>query len=148
MKWILLLYLLTIPKQTLQVESKIIGGVPNQVEVYRLTHYYTGDPYGSGTCTASGICTNRFQTNEKGWYTYKGKLVIATATNSYIKRSKYGFNENITYRNLFDEINIMINGIWYEAIILDVCGMSMKEPRIDLFVSAKEYGIDKEVYVK
>jgi hypothetical protein len=56
-------------------------------ELFRLTHYYTGDPYGSGTCTASGICTNRFDTHINGWYMYKGKLVVANGVDTL-----YGLN--------------------------------------------------------
>jgi hypothetical protein len=112
---------------------------------YRLTHYFTGDPYGSGTCTASGLCIRHFKTNSKGWYTYQGKLVIATATYSYINKSKYGFQKHITYRNLFDELTLEIDGVEYEAIVLDICGYAHKEQRIDLFVSNKQSGIDRKV---
>ena len=107
---------------------------------YKLTYYYTGDPYGSGTCTASGKCIKHFKTNDKGWYTYQGKVVIATATNSYIKKSKYGFRENITYRNLYDEIEITINNKKYQAIVMDVCGYCHKEERIDIFTNGSKVG--------
>jgi hypothetical protein len=132
---------------TLEMEVKQIAGKPKEISVYRLTYYHDGDNYGSGTCTASGICTNRFQVNEKGWYTYKGKLVVATAVERYIPLSRYGYRENITYRHIYDEIDIMIDGTWYKAIVLDICGKCHDEARIDLFI--KENGIDrKEVYVK
>ena len=114
---------------------------------YRLTSYYTGDFTGSGKCTASGICTDKFQTNEKGWYTYKGKLVVATANKNYIKLSKYEYNDKITYRTLYDEIIIIIDNVEYEAIVLDICGYAHKEPRIDLFVSSKEYLKDTNIKV-
>ena len=120
--------------ETITVEKEVV------LKPYKLTYYYTGDPYGSGTCTASGKCIKHFQTNEKGWYTYQGKVVIATATNSYIKKSKYGFRENITYRNLYDEIEITINNKKYQAIVLDICGYCHKEERIDIFTNGAKVG--------
>jgi hypothetical protein len=128
-----------IVKETPNVEVQVVKSK------YRLTHYFTGDPYGSGTCTASGLCIRHFKTNSKGWYTYQDKLVIATATYSYINRSKYGFQKHITYRNLFDELTLEIDGVEYEAIVLDICGKCMVDKRVDLFVSNKRYGIDRKV---
>jgi hypothetical protein len=131
-----------IVKETPNVQEEVKEVVKSK---YRLTHYFTGDNYGSGTCTASGLCIRHFKTNSKGWYTYQGKLVIATATYSYINRSKYGFQKHITYRNLFDELILEIDGVEYEAIVLDICGKCMVDKRVDLFVSSKKYGIDRKV---
>ncbi len=148
----ILLLMCYIPQNTyLNANSTIIAGEPNIVEPepYRLTHYYTNDNTGSGKCTASGLCTDKFQVNDKGWYTYKGKLVLASATNSYIKKSKYGYQSGIIYRDLWDEVEIQIDGVWYKGLIADVCGRCMIDKKIDIFVSGKESAIDRKVvYVK
>ena len=41
-----------------------------------------------------------------------------------------------------------IDGIDYQAIVLDSCGSSMKTGRIDLFVSNKESVKDTKIIVK
>lgn len=118
---------------------------------YRLTSYYTGDNTGSSSYVGAGISTSKFQINSKGWYTYKGKLVVATATNECLNAkgsdacSKYSKLDNITYYNYYDELNITIDGVSYEAVVLDSCGacMSDKQNRIDLFVSNKNSVIDR-----
>ena len=120
---------------------------------YRLTSYYTGDGTGSGRCTGSGICTNKFKVNEKGWYTYKGKLVVAAATNLCLNITKgkdacAKYNTKVEgrkYFDYFDEIQVEIDGVKYDAIVLDSCGASMfvEEDRIDLFVANKSSVIDR-----
>lgn len=120
---------------------------------YRLTSYYTGDGTGSGSCTGSGICTNQFKVNDKGWYTYKGKLVVAAATNKCLNITKGSdacakYNTKVAgrkYFNYFDEIQVEIDGVKYDAIVLDSCGASMfvEEDRIDLFVANKSSVIDR-----
>ena len=50
--------------------------------------------------------------------------------------------------NLYDEITVIIDGISYDGIVLDVCGACMKYNRIDLFVSAGQYAVDKYVEVE
>lgn len=124
-------------------------GVPNRIndDIYRLTHYYTGDSTNSTTITASGLSTNQFQVNNKGWYTYQGKLVMATANTRLLSWDQYKNSTQKTY-NLYDEFTIVIDGIDYKAIALDVCGACMSNKKIDLFVAGSEYGIDrKEVQV-
>lgn len=120
---------------------------------YRLTSYYTGDGTGSGSCTGSGICTNQFKVNEKGWYTYNGKLVVAAATNKCLNITKGSdacakYNTKVAGRKYFnysDEIVVEIDGVKYDAIVLDSCGASMfvEEDRIDLFVANKSSVIDR-----
>lgn len=107
---------------------------------YRLTSYY---PQETSNHTGSGLNTSDFQINEKGWYTYQGKLVLAAAT-------KYGeFYTKIPGRHYFkyyDEIFLTIDGVKYEGIILDTCGFCSKgsdNARLDLFVSDKRYAIDR-----
>ena len=94
---------------------------------YRLTSYYTGDNTGSGKCTASGICTHRFQINDNGWYTYKDMLVVAGG---------YEYK-------LYDKLILVIDNVKYNAIVLDKCGACRKDTRVDLFVSSKKYVIDR-----
>lgn len=122
----------------------------NETE-YRLTSYYTGDSTNSGDWVGAGINTSKFQVNEKGWYTYKGKLVLAGATNECLNSQNGACNKwNIPksdkhYYNYYDELTIIIDEVEYEGIILDSCGASMylEENRLDLFVSNKKSMIDR-----
>ena len=107
----------------------------------RMTSYYSGDECNTGSITASGLGENDFDINENGWYTYQGKLVIATAS------TRLGYTDMRTY-NLYDDINVIIDGIRYESIVIDVCGACMWDNRIDLFVSSGQYAVDKYVEVE
>lgn len=105
-----------------------------------MTSYY---PAETSNHTGSSLETKDFQINEKGWYTYQGKLVLAGAT-------VYGkFNtgyKNRHYFKYYDEISIQIDGVFYEGIIVDTCGFcsfNTYEERLDLFVSDKKYVIDR-----
>lgn len=109
--------------------------------LYRLTSYYPYDECNSGTCTGSGLCIENFQTNEKGWYTYKGKLVLAAAT-TYLQ-NKFGTKENKLYFKYYDEVTLTVDGKKYEGIILDTCGACYKSEKIDLFVSNEKSVIDR-----
>lgn len=132
-----------------EVETEIKETIKEQ---YRLTSFYSNDELNTGSCTGTGLCENDFQINDKGWYTYNGKLVLASATYECLN-SKSGacgnWNEPIedkTYYNYYDIIYITIDDITYEGIILDSCGASMfitYENRIDLFVSNKQSAIDR-----
>lgn len=104
----------------------------------RMTSYY---PEEGETMTASGLGINNFQVNNKGWYTYNGKLVVATASN------RLGSTSMKTY-NLYDEITINIEGTDYEAIVLDVCGACQRSNKIDLFVSSVRYAKDIMIEVR
>lgn len=121
----------------------------NSMKTYetRLTSYYLGDNTETTTKTGSGLDIYDFEVNSNGWYTYQGKLVVATATNYLIK---YGFvlGENIKTYKYYDELVLNIDGIDYQAIVLDSCGSSMKTGRIDLFVSNKESVKDTKIIVK
>lgn len=142
-------------KQVEKVEEVIVEEPVIEVQPsrnYRLTSYYTNDGTNSGSCTGSGICTNKFQVNDKGWYTYQGKLVIAAATNECLNAKGSDacgkYNEPVEgrhYFNYFDELQIEVDGQTYDAIVLDSCGASMfvNEDRIDLFVSSKSSAIDR-----
>ena len=107
----------------------------------RLTSFYANDECGTGSCTASGLCENNFEINENGWYTYQGKLVIATASD------RLGYTEMQTY-NLYDELTLIINGVEYQGIVLDRCGQCQIDNRIDLFVINSESVIDTNIIVR
>lgn len=119
----------------------------NHTTNYRMTYYYPGDATQSGSCTASGKCAKDFEINEKGWYTYKGKLVVATAHSSLKKWESYKNSTQQTYK-LYDELTLTIQGKDYEAIVLDKCGACMKSAKIDLFVKDKSHGLDTHITVK
>lgn len=108
---------------------------------FRLTSYY---PEATSNCTGSGKCSWDFQVNDKGWYTWNGKLVLAAAT-TYLQKS-FGYVEGKKYFRYKDVVNITIDGVNYEGIVLDSCGACMSvtyEDRLDLFVSSKNYVIDR-----
>ncbi len=108
---------------------------------YRLTSFYANDGYGTGSCTGSRLCEHHFQTNEKGWYTYNGKLVLAAAT-PYLQQ-KFGYRKGKTYFKYYDEVILIIDGVRYPGIILDTCGACYSDERIDLFVKNKESVVDR-----
>lgn len=120
---------------------------------YRMTSYYTGDETGSTHKTGSGISTSEFEVNDKGWYTYEGKLVFATATNACLNStnpndacSKWSTpKEGRHYFDYFEEFQVIIDGVEYTGIVLDSCGASMylEENRVDLFVANKDSVIDR-----
>lgn len=121
-------------------EEPVVEEVQDILSSYttRMTSYY---PEEGETMTASGLGINNFQVNNKGWYTYNGKLVVATASN------RLGSTSMKTY-NLYDEITINIEGTDYEAIVLDVCGACQRSNRIDLFVSSVRYAKDIMIEVR
>ncbi len=119
-----------------------------QSTFYRLTSYY---PAETSNITGSGLTTSSFEVNEKGWYTYKGKLVLAGATEELLRSGYSVRNANIRqkgkhYFRYYDTLTIEIDGIKYEGIILDSCGAAAWEgyTRLDLFVSDKKNVIDRK----
>lgn len=134
-------------KQKIEEKIDITEEVNNKRISYRLTYYYPGDSTASKTITASGKSTKDFQVNENGWYTYQGKLVVATASSRLLKWDKYKNSTQPTYK-LYDELVLSINGKEYEAIVLDVCGACMKSAKIDLFVKDKKSGLDARINVR
>lgn len=119
-----------------------------------LTNYYVGDSTDSGAWTAAGLSTKDFETNELGWYTYKGFVVLATATYSCLRTftgpcAQYKSIPNgYSIFNLYDKITVTYNGNDYAGVVVDVCGschrINGKEvfQRIDIFLSplAKKFG--------
>ena len=117
--------------------------VDNSLEGYRITSYYPGDGCLSTNKTGSGLTTSDFSTmkiGNKSVYTYKGKIVVACATQE-LKKSGYSVKgaqsqQAKHYFKYFDELKINIDGTLYDAICLDSCGAAMwkGEYRIDIYV--------------
>ena len=117
--------------------------VDNSLEGYRITSYYPGDGCLSTNKTGSGLTTSDFSTmkiGNKSVYTYKGKIVVACATQE-LKKSGYSVkgaqSQQVKhYFKYFDELKIKIDGTLYGAICLDSCGAAMwkGEYRIDIYV--------------
>ena len=116
----------------------------SDVYTTRMTSFY---PAESSDCTGSGLCSWDFGINENGWYTYNGKLVVATATQYLANQGWYLADGVHTYR-YYDEITLVIDGVEYQAIVLDSCGSSMRTDRIDLFVNGADTVKDTMIEVR
>ena len=122
--------------QTTKSTAAITGG-----ESYRLTYF-------TDACVGAGFCGKRdFQVNDKGWYTYKGKVVVATAT-TYLLKQGWSHVDGIVYHKYYDTLKFTLNGVTYDAIVLDSCGACMKRDIIDLYVKDDAHGITTQVTVK
>lgn len=132
---IFILYsLYTIAHISITTKARVISGpVPTIYEAkipHRLTSYYPGDSTGSGFCTGSGLCTKDFEILE-GFYSYRGRIVVATATYECLYSTAGACNrwntglKPVTYYRYFDEFDIEIDGTVYPAIVLDSCGACM-----------------------
>lgn len=113
----------------------------------RLTSFYVNDGYGTSSTTGSGLSSSNFSVNDKGWYTYSGHLVIATAT-TYLVNYGYTLAQGVHTYKYYDILTLTIDGVDYTAIVLDSCGSCMKNDRIDLFVSGAQYVKDANIIVK
>ena len=109
----------------------------------RLTSYY---PTRGDNATGCGLDVNDFEVNEYGWYTYQGKLVIATAT-EYLLNYGWRYREGVRLYHYYDELILTIDGVDYPAIVLDSCGACMTTGRVDLFVVNRNAVIDQEIVV-
>jgi hypothetical protein len=94
-----------------------------------VTRFYPSDSTGSDTCMAT-MCTSKLQVNDKGWYTYQGKIVVGAATYACQarckNRDKYGpLPEGFRIYNFYDEVKLIIEGVEYTGIVLDSCGACM-----------------------
>ncbi len=110
----------------------------------RLTSYY---PTRGDSVTGCGLRPYDFEINENGWYTYNGKLVVATATD-YLLNYGWKLNEGVRIYTYYDILILNIDGVDYEAIVLDSCGACMTTGRIDLFVTNKNAVKDTQIIVK
>lgn len=113
----------------------------------RMTSFWSNDGYGTGECTGSGKCSWDFEINDKGWYTYGGKLVVATAT-TYLANQGWYVAPNVHLYKYYEELVLTIDGVEYDAIILDSCGNSMRTDRVDLFVSNGSSARDTTINVR
>ena len=128
-----------------QVEEPVIEY--SNIYETRMTSFWANDGYGTGECTGSGLCSWDFDIDEHGWYTYQGKLVIATAT-TYLANQGWYVADGVHLRQYGDEVTLVIDGIEYDAIVKDSCGNCMKTDRVDLFVSNGESARDTYITVK
>ena len=114
----------------------------------KLTSYCSiGKGCKSGKCTGSGKCIKDFSTNELGWYTYKGKVVLATAT-SYLLNKGWTKKNGIIYYKYNDTLDFVYKGKTYHGIVLDSCGACMKSRIIDVFVKDRSSVITSRVQIK
>ena len=128
-------------EQETEQEEVVAEVVTSNNYTTRMTSFY---PAESTNCTGSGLCTWDFDTNENGYYTYNGKIVVATAT-KMLEREGFVLYDGVHTFNYYDELQVNINGVQYSAIVLDSCGNCMKTDRIDLFVNGAESVIDTTV---
>ena len=126
----------------IEVEAKEVNEVSQvkTTDVY-FTNYHLGDG-SSGTTTASGYQIKDFDVNEDNMYTFDGKVVVATAN---ITRLKRGIAEGYRSHELYEEFTIRLNGKEYQAITLDVCGSCFYTEgeflqRYDIFTTSNVIG--------
>lgn len=96
--------------------------------------------------------------NDKGIYTYLGRVCLATATYECLNSNSgacklYNFDnlpDDYHYFRYYDELVIILDGIEYNAIVIDSCGFCASDQgeeyqRVDILVSddfksSKSYG--------
>ena len=144
MKKLLLLAILLIASGSKEVRAEENRYTVTYEYETRLTSYYPKKPVSP---TGSGLGIEDFGVNEFGWYTYKGKLVVATAT-SYLLNYGWRYQNGVRLYNYYDVLILTIDGVDYEAIVLDSCGICMTTGRVDLFVTDKDAVIDTTIIVK
>ena len=74
-------------------------------------------------------------------------MVIATAT-TYLANQGWEVGEGVALHHYREELTLNINGIDYQAIILDSCGACMKRKIIDLFVVDSNSAITTQIIIK
>lgn len=126
----------------------------NKIKII-LTNYYVGDRSGSSGKTSSGLSAKDFGINNLGWYTYKGMVVMATATNLCLRVKsgacgKYNvLPDNYQIYDLFDTIDFLYKGKIYHGVVLDSCGACMRinkneqHQRFDIFIKDKSSSFGK-----
>lgn len=127
-----------------KVEKEQLKEEPLKKYTTRMTSYY---PEEGETTTGSGLGPNNFEVNDKGWFTYQGKLVVATAT-TYLANQGWYVGNGVHLRKYYNEITLTIDGVDYRAIVLDSCGNCMRTDRVDLYVSSVVYAKDTMIEVK
>lgn len=138
-------YFKEIEKLRLEIESinkNIESENETSLREVLFTSYYLNDG-SSGSLTASGLSIDDFKINEYGYYTYQGKVVVATANTSRLDLNlKQGYKSH----ELYDEFQIVLNGIELPAIVLDVCGACYgfageDLQRYDIFTNGVSLGV-------
>ena len=141
-KLILILLVLLIPMKP--VKAEIEGYRVTYEYETRMTSYY---PTRSSAVTGCGLDFKYFDVNEKGWFTYDGRLVIATATD-YLLNYGWKLADGVRTYKYYQELILEIDGVDYLAVVLDSCGLCMKTGRIDLFVVNESAIKDTTIIVK
>ena len=110
----------------------------------RMTSYY---PTRANATTGCGLEFNKFDVNENGWFTYDGRLVVATATD-YLLNYGWKLADGVRTYEYYQELILEIDGEDYLAVVLDSCGLCMRTGRIDLFVVDQNAIKDTTIIVK
>ena len=134
-------------EEVVEEKQEVIETPVSDSYTTRMTSYWSDDGYGTGECTGSGKCSWDFGINDKGWYTWEGKLVVATAT-TYLANQGWQVNPGVHLYKYYEELVLTIDGVEYDAIILDSCGSSMRTDRVDLFVSNGSSAKDTTINVR
>lgn len=130
---------------SLRVQAQQIEGYTVTYEYEtRLTSYY---PTRANAATGCGLEFTYFDVNENGWFTYDGRLVIATATD-YLLNYGWKLADGVRTYEYYQELILNIDGVDYLAVVLDSCGLCMQTGRIDLFVMDKNSIKDTMIIVK
>lgn len=126
--------------------------VKAEIEGYRVTYEYETRmtsyyPNRSSAITGCGLEFTNFDVNENGWFTYDGRLVIATATD-YLLNYGWKLADGVRTYEYYQELILNIDGQDYLAVVLDSCGLCMQTGRIDLFVVDQNAIKDTYIIVK
>lgn len=143
-KKLLLIPALVLLIPTKPVKAEIEGYTVTYEYETRLTSYY---PTRANSETGCGLRFNNFDVNENGWFTYDGRLVIATATD-YLLNYGWKLADGVRTYEYYQELILNIDGVDYLAVVLDSCGLCMTTGRIDLFVVDKNAIKDTTIIVK
>ncbi len=127
-KKLILILVLLIPFKS--VKAEIEGYTITYEYETRMTSYY---PTRANAVTGCGLEFTYFDVNENGWFTYDGRLVIATATD-YLLNYGWKLADGVRTYEYYQELILNIDGVDYLAVVLDSCGLCMRTGRIDLFV--------------
>lgn len=147
----------TLLTERLEKANEDIAMLERDYEKVRVqfTNYYRGDSEGSTSKTGSGLSTGDFEINSKGWYTYQDKVVLAASTYECLLSDYGGCATVNTFKDVpkgyelyryYDELVIEIDGIKYEAIVLDSCLASFWDRELqtyDIFIADEKYAFGK-----